>query len=164
VKFKEDALKLILRETQGYPYYLQVWGAHAWEVAPASPIKLAHAKKATELSIAYLDQGIFNSRLQRLTERQQIYARAMAELALPATSTQVAATLGMTVEQAAGARDELIKKGMAYSPKRGLIDFTAPLFDAFLRRKMPPPAKGAKASARGVRKQKDKTLFDDQIS
>jgi len=29
--------------------------------------------------------------------------------------------LGLTVEQAAPIRDELIKKGIAYSPKRGLI-------------------------------------------
>ena len=72
----------------------------------------------------------------------------MAEVSLPATSTQVANVLGMTVEQAAAMRDELIKKGMAFSPKRGLIDFTVPLFDAYMRRKVPTIAKAAKKALR----------------
>ena len=55
----------------------------------------------------------------------------MADLKLPARSADVATALGITVEQAAAMRDELIKKGMAYSPCRGMIDFTIPLFDAF---------------------------------
>ena len=38
VVYKEDALSIILNETDGYPYFLQVWGFHAWEVAPSSPI------------------------------------------------------------------------------------------------------------------------------
>jgi hypothetical protein len=77
--------------------------------------------------------------LQRLTDRQLDYARAMADLALPARSTDVAAQLGMVPEQTAQMRDELIKKGIAYSPKRGLIDFTIPLFDACLRRNLAEP-------------------------
>jgi hypothetical protein len=134
VAFTEEALALILQETKGYPYYLQEWGKHAWDVAPSSPITAKDVGEATRLAIATLDNGIFASRLQRLTDRQLDYARAMADLALPARSTEVAGRLGMVPEQTAQMRDELIKKGIAYSPKRGLIDFTIPLFDACLRR------------------------------
>jgi hypothetical protein len=52
----------------------------------------------------------------------------------PATSTAVAKVLGLTVKQAAPIRDELIKKGIAYSPKRGLVAFTVPKFDEFIKR------------------------------
>jgi hypothetical protein len=34
-------------------------------------------------------------------------------------------------------RDALIKKGMVYSPRHGMIDFTVPLFDKFMRRATP---------------------------
>lgn len=141
VTFTKDALAAILKETKGYPYYLQEWGKHSWDVAPSSPITVKHVAEATQLAIATLDNGIFASRIQRMTERQQEYARAMAELPLPARSTDVARKLGLTSEQAAPTRDELIKKGIAYSPKRGLIDFTVPLFDACLRRLIPFPIK-----------------------
>lgn len=138
VVYEDDALDIILKETDGYPFFLQVWGSHAWEVAPSSPITSEHAKSATERAIAALDKGFFKIRLNRLTGRQQEYARAMAELGpSPATSTAVAEVLGITVKQAAPIRDEVIKKGMAYSPSRGLVAFTVPKFDEFIKRNIP---------------------------
>ncbi|GIX37203.1 MAG: hypothetical protein KatS3mg127_0442 [Silanimonas sp.] len=38
VRFEPAATEAILRATEGYPYFLQEWGKHAWDVAPASPI------------------------------------------------------------------------------------------------------------------------------
>lgn len=138
VAYEEEALDIIVDETEGFPFFLQVWGSHAWEAAPASPITAEHARLATERAIAALDKGFFRMRLDRLTDRQQEYARAMAELApAPATSTAVAEKLGLTVQQAAPIRDEVIKKGMAYSPKRGLVAFTVPKFDEFMKRTVP---------------------------
>ena len=37
-------------------------------------------------------------------------------------------------------RAALLKKGMIYSPSRGVADFTVPLFDEFMRRMMPSSA------------------------
>ncbi len=112
-----------------------MWRYHAWEVAPKSPITSRHARSATRRAIAALDKGFFEVRPDRLTERQPQYARAMAELGPSAAkSTNVAGILGVTASQAAPIRDELIKKGIAYSPKRGLVAFTVPKFDDFMQR------------------------------
>lgn len=138
VVYKDTALDIILKETDGYPFFLQVWGSHVWEIAPSSPITSKHAKSATKRAIAALDKGFFKVRLDRLTNRQQEYARAMAELGpSPAKSTAVAKVLDMTVKQAAPIRDEVIKKGMAFSPKRGLVAFTVPKFHEFMKRAIP---------------------------
>ncbi len=138
VAFDEDALGSILKETEGYPFFLQVWGYYAWEVAPSSPITSEHVEEATKRAIAFLDEGFFKVRPDRLTARQQDYARAMAELgSAPATSTAVAKLLGLTVKQAASVREELIKRGTVYSPKRGLVAFTVPKFDEFMIRAIP---------------------------
>jgi hypothetical protein len=138
VAYEKAALDIILKETYGYPFFLQVWGSHIWEIAPSSPFTADHAKMATNRAISALDGGFFKVRLDRLTNRQQDYARAMAEIApSPATSTTVAKVLGLTVKQAAPIRDELIKKGIAYSPRRGLVAFTVPKFDEFLKRRIP---------------------------
>jgi len=136
VSYQEEALEVILEATGRYPFFLQMWGSYAWQVAPASPITAEHARIATGRAVADLDRGLFKVRLERLTERQQAYARALAGLGpTPASSTEVADALGISVKQAAPIRDELIKKGMAYSPKRGRIAFTIPRFDEYLRRK-----------------------------
>ena len=148
VRYTSGALNLIIKQTQGYPYYLQEWGKHAWDIALSSPITAKHVTEASKLAIATLDNGFFASRLRRLTDRQQDYARAMAELTLPARSSEVAKVLGSKVERTAPVREEIIKKGMAYSPKRGLIDFTIPLFDEFLRRSLPKPQTTAQKRSR----------------
>jgi hypothetical protein len=57
----------------------------------------------------------------------------------PVNSSDVANAMNLSLSQAAPIRDELIKKGMAYSPERGLIGFTVPKFDEYLRRQ--PSAK-----------------------
>lgn len=142
VEYTPEALAHVVEHTGGYPFFLQVWGSHCWEEAAGSPITLADAEAATVSAIKALDEGIFNVRLARLTERQRDYARAMAEMGEarpePLPSAAIAAKLGLSVSQAAPIRDELIKKGMAYAPERGLIDFTVPKFDEYLRRTLPP--------------------------
>lgn len=138
VEFEDEALDEILKQTEGYPFFLQVWGSHIWQIAESSPIKASDAIEASKRAVEALDESFFKVRFERLTERQQQYARAMAEFGdEPANSTAVANLLGLTVKQAAPIRDEVIKKGMAYSPKRGLVAFTVPKFDEYMKRVMP---------------------------
>jgi hypothetical protein len=135
VRYCDDALTYVVAQTGGYPFFLQVWGSHCWESAEQSPITLADAQRANASAVAALDENIFKVRIARLTERQRAYARAMAELGdEPCHSSEVAAALGLTPAQSAPIRDELIKKGMAYSPERGLVGFTVPKFAEFMRR------------------------------
>ncbi|MGE0742995.1 MAG: ATP-binding protein [Hyphomonadaceae bacterium] len=142
VKYAKDALDYVVEQTGRYPFFLQVWGSHCWDTAAKSPITLADAKRASETAVAALDEGIFKVRLARLTERQQAYARAMAEFGPePVNSSDVANAMGISLSQAAPIRDELIKKGMAYSPERGLIGFTVPKFDDYMRRALPSRGK-----------------------
>jgi hypothetical protein len=41
VDFTDDAITEILKQTEGYPYFLQEWGKHAWDAAQSSPITRA---------------------------------------------------------------------------------------------------------------------------
>ena len=52
-------------------------------------------------------------------------------------SGDVAAKLGIQPGKVAPRRDNLIKKGMIYSPSYGEMEFTVPLFDEFMKRAMP---------------------------
>ncbi|HSW70124.1 MAG TPA: ATP-binding protein [Gammaproteobacteria bacterium] len=137
VLFSDDALNEIIRVTEGYPYFLQEWGYQAWNIASKSPIDISIAKKATESSIHRLDQNFFRVRFDRLTPREKEYLRALAELgSAPQRSGDVAEELGLDVQNAAPLRNNLIKKGMIYSPKHGDTAFTVPLFEGFMKRTM----------------------------
>lgn len=138
VAYKESALETIYQRTMGYPYFLQMWGKHVWDVAERSPITNVDVAEATKLALAELDAGFFRVRLDRLSPAEKQYLRGMAELGPgPHRSGEVAAALDKSVKTVAPTRAKLIAKGMAYSPAHGNTAFTVPLFDAYMRRVMP---------------------------
>ena len=140
VQYADEALKSILDATEGYPYFLQEWGKHAWDVAAASPIRREDVQEASSLATAALDEGFFRVRLERLTPRQRQYLRAMAELGGgPHRSGDIAGVLGTGSPSLAPTRSALIAKGMVWSPGHGDTAFTVPLFDKFMKRMLPVP-------------------------
>lgn len=148
----EDALNIIMERTAGYPYFLQEWGYHAWDSAPASPITGEIVEAATEHAIRALDRSFFRVRLDRLTPREKDYLRAMAQLgAGPHRSGDIAAVLNVDVRTAAPLRNALIRKGMIYSPAHGDTAFTVPMFDDFMRRTIPQWTPPDSTPARGKR-------------
>jgi hypothetical protein len=133
-----DAVKAIIAQTQGYPYFLQEWGKHAWDLAFASPITVQDVENATVTALAELDASFFRVRFDRLTPTEKRYVRAMAELGPgPHRSGDIAEILGKQVTQLAPIRNSLIKKGMLFSPAHGDTAFTVPMFDEFMKRIMP---------------------------
>ena len=142
VAFEENALREILAQTQGYPYFLQEWGKHSWNCAGHSPITLDDVNGcATVRAINELDQSFFRVRLDRLTPAERRYMRAMAELGRgPHRSGDIAHELGKEVRTVAPVRSKLIDKGMIYSPAHGDTAFTVPLFDEYMKRILPNQA------------------------
>jgi len=133
-----DATAEIVRVTGGYPYFLQEWGYHAWNVAERSPITVKDVHQATIDATKRLDESFFRVRFDRLTPQEKQYLRAMAELGPgPHRSGAISDVLGRKVSQVAPARDSLIKKGMIYSQSHGDTAFTVPLFDVFMKRLVP---------------------------
>lgn len=138
INVNEDALDQIIKETRGYPYFLQEWGKHSWDVATSSPITLADVKQATTSAIAALDDSFFRVRFDRLTPLEKRYLRAMSDIgAGPHRSGDIAEKLGRDVTSLGPTRSQLIVKGMIWSPSHGDTAFTVPLFDAFMKRIMP---------------------------
>jgi len=138
VEFSRDALSKIIEETEGYPYFLQEWGKHAWDVALDSPIELTDVEAASREAIAALDESFFRVRFDRLTPMEKKYLRAMADLGPgPHRSGDIAEKLNRNVTSLGPTRAQLISKGMIWSPGHGDTAFTVPLFDGFMRRIMP---------------------------
>ncbi|NDU86674.1 MAG: ATP-binding protein [Ferrovum sp.] len=138
VTISEAALVKIIQDTQGYPYFLQEWGKHTWEIAQSSPITQEDVEQATTSVTAALDEGFFRVRFDRLTPSEKRYLRVMAELGPgPHRSGDIATFLGRKVTALAPMRSQLIAKGMVWSPNHGDTGFTVPLFDGFMKRIMP---------------------------
>lgn len=138
VSFTAAALDRATQVTGGYPYFIQELGYAVWGVATTSPIQSHDIQSALPIYESKLDSSFFRVRLDRATELQRAYLRAMAELgAEPQKAADVAALLRRTSPQIAPVRAELINMGLLYTPEHGYAAFTVPHFDAFMRRVMP---------------------------
>jgi Cdc6-like AAA superfamily ATPase len=141
VLVQDDAIVQIIRETKGYPYFLQEWGKHTWDAATASPITLGNVRAASKTAVAALDESFFRVRFDRLTPAEKKYLRAMADLGPgPHRSGDIAERLKRKVTALGPTRNQLISKGMIWSPNHGDTAFTVPLFDEFMKRIMPGEA------------------------
>jgi len=137
VIYDSGALAEILKQTAGYPYFLQEWGKNIWDIAETSPMTHEDSKRATKQAIADLDASFFRVRFDQLSPAQKEYLRAMAELGSgPVGSGAIAEILGKKVTALGVIREQLIAKGLIYSPAHGQTVFTVPLFDGFMRRVM----------------------------
>ncbi|HVX04524.1 MAG TPA: ATP-binding protein [Rhodanobacteraceae bacterium] len=138
VAIDRKALEWLLHETHCYPYFLQEWGKQAWDTAAKSPITAHDVQVASKSALAGLDESFFRVRLDRLTPSEKRYMRAMAELGPgPHRSGDIAEKLGRKVTSLGPTRNQLIAKGMIWSPSHGDTAFTVPLFDEFMKRAIP---------------------------
>lgn len=138
VSYHPKALEQILAATERYPYFLQQWGYEVWNMSEGPIIRGDDVRKATHSAIRSLDESFFKVRFDRCTPAERRYLRALAELGPGAhRSGDIAEKLGVRVTAVGPTRNNLIRKGMIYSPQHGDTAFTVPLFDAYMRRVMP---------------------------
>jgi hypothetical protein len=137
VRFAKGALDLAYERTLGYPYFIQEYGKYAWNVADGTRIDRPDMARGAELAQHALDDGFFLVRAERATEAERRVMRAMASLGEPPYATRdVVRALGKrSASQLSVQRDSLIRKGLAYSPRTGFLDFTVPMFADYLLRR-----------------------------
>ena len=135
VAWSAAALDSVLELARGYPYFLQEFGKHAWDVAAGPDIGRSDVEAAAPIALSELDAGFFRARLARTTDAERAYLRAMADLGSgPCGSGEVAKALAKTTAQTGSVRDALIKRGLIYSPRWGRLAFTVPMFDEYVAR------------------------------
>ncbi|MCD4849672.1 ATP-binding protein [Arthrobacter sp. AK01] len=138
VVFDEAAANQAVHLTGGYPYFLQEMGSAVWNLAEDNKITTRDVNDAHRYVEEKLDGSFFRVRLDRTTELEQAYLRAMAELGPePQLANDVATLLNRTSQQVGPTRSQLIDKGLLYTPNHGYAAFTVPHFDQFMLRAVP---------------------------
>lgn len=138
VTFEDEAVDLIVDYTEGYPYFIQECGKAVWDLADGPAVRGTEASAALAVVEEKLDGSFFRVRLDRTTDLERAYLRAMAELGPDAhAAADVAGLLDRTSQQCGPTRARLIDKGLLYTPNFGFAAFTVPKFDQFLKRALP---------------------------
>ncbi len=138
ISFSDEALDEAVAITGGYPYFVQELGYAVWTVAEGPMVSGEDVRTTVPGYEAKLDESFFRVRLDRATELQRAYLRAMAQLGPePHKASDVADVMGRTSQNLAPTRAELINMGLLYTPEHGYAAFTVPHFDRFLLRAIP---------------------------
>ncbi len=138
VEYRPDALDEAVDITGGYPYFIQELGYAVWTVADGPTITRNDVVTAVPAYEAKLDESFFRVRLDRATELQRAYLRAMAQLGPdPQKAADVADVMGRTSQNLGPTRAELINMGLLFTPEHGFAAFTVPHFDRFIVRAIP---------------------------
>lgn len=139
VEYEEEAARKVVRESAGYPYFLQEYGLELWNHSGDESIDVEDVEEVREIVTDSLARNFFGTRFQLATDAEQRYLAAMASLgAPPYRSSEVALAYGAQDQRGVSVqRESLIAKGIVWSPRRGQVDFTVPLFAEYLREDHP---------------------------
>lgn len=147
-KIERAAVVRIFEKTQGYPYFIQEWGYHAWLKTNEGAVISKDVIEAVDKDVLRrLDESFFHVRYDRLTPGEKVFLRYMAEASKgePLRMDDVVAVSKGKPGALAQVKKKLEDKGAIYAPRYGVFDFTVPLFGDFMKRTMPLPKKPARS-------------------
>ena len=134
------ALQRAVSFSGGYPYFVQMIGKHAWNIAALPIITETDVDAAIQDASFEIDTGLYASRWQRATPAEQQYMQAMADLRPDGAPVRVADLLAPLGKEKPGqlspVRSNLISKGLVYVPDRGEVAFTVPGMAQYVARQV----------------------------
>ena len=135
VGYDEAAARQIVSEAAGFPYFIQEYGRELWNYAEIVTHHAGRSRRGPGDR-----EGQPGSQLLRHPLRDGHRHRAALPRCdgiartRPLSGGAVAHAFGVNDQRKVSVhRESLIQKGLIWSPRRGLVDFTVPLFAEFLK-------------------------------
>ena len=131
-----DALEAMVEGTRGYPFLIQLIGAHTWRINPKGPeITLADAERGIERALRRLDALVYEPALASVSAVDGLFLRAMAVDDGPSKMADIQRRLGVDVSYVSQYRLRLIAAELIEPTRRGYVDFALPYLREHLRSK-----------------------------
>lgn len=134
IELRVEAVDEIHRTSGGYPWFVQLWGAHLWNtLGHRGPVTLDDVGLARPHVAADTD-GFYARRWQRVPDgRARDLVRALAGHSGQAAIGQLVSDIGLErSDQLGPARAQLIQRGLVFAPSHGRLAFTVPGFDTWV--------------------------------
>jgi DNA-binding transcriptional ArsR family regulator len=136
---EEDLVDRVIDEVEGYPYFIQLWGAELWDAAEIGGVKRLTAEllEAVRSDIyRRLDLDFYAPRVETLTPAEQdvLLATALAEYP-PLIVSELNEAIDKTPGNVNVLLGRLVDNGVLYRVRKGEYDYTAPRFRDYLLRR-----------------------------
>jgi len=139
VHVHRDLVDAVVEEVEGYPYFIQLWGAELWDAAVVAEVddfsvELLDAARAE--IYRRLDIDFYEPRIATLTPAEQDVLLASAQCPYPPLAT---VTLYEAIDKTPGninvLMGRLVEAGVIYRVRKGQYEYTAPKFREYLLRR-----------------------------
>jgi DNA-binding transcriptional ArsR family regulator len=145
VSAEPELVNKVIDEVEGYPYFIQLWGAEIWDAAETAGVN----RLTTDLLDAArpdiyrrLDLDFYNPRVETLTPAEQDVLLGTADADYPPlVVSKLNDAINKTPANVNVLLGRLVDAGVLYRIRKGEYDYTAPRFrDYLLRRtqRVPP--------------------------
>lgn len=131
---EEAALDLMVAESMGYPYAMQLLGYHAWRYAgDEQSISLENVEKAVVRAYQEMEYTVVRPTLRECSQREVEYIQAMLQDEGPSVTSDVARRMGISMTNASNLRRRLIDRGIIKTVRMGAVAFDMPVLETYLR-------------------------------
>ncbi len=135
-----DVVSRVVQETEGYPYFIQLWGAALWDASQDAGVAGFSEPliDAIEDDIyRQLDIDFYDGRVEALRPAEQDLVLATARCPYPPLRT---ADIHGQIEHGAGYLNVLMgrltEQGVVFRTQKGQYEYTAPKFHEYLKRRI----------------------------
>lgn len=130
----------VVAEVEGYPYFIQLWGAELWDAAVSAEVdqlEVALLRAAEHDIYRRLDIDFYEPRVSTLTPAEQDVLVASASCDYPPLHTE---DLNEKMDKTPGNINvllgRLVEAGVLYRIRKGQYEYTAPKFREYLQRRV----------------------------
>jgi hypothetical protein len=132
---EDGVVDSVMRDTQGYPFFIQLYGDGLWRGSTGTVISHRDFKRLRPEILRVLDGSFFESRYLRASTEERRLLKLIATHGESISIEALQQSSHRRNSQLQPVLSKLIQKGLLYRPERGRVSFTAPMFGAFLRRR-----------------------------
>jgi hypothetical protein len=143
----------VIDEVEGYPYFIQLWGAELWdaaEIAETNRLTTKLLEAARQDIYRRLDLDFYEPRLSTLTPAEQdlLLSSAVCEYP-PLTVASINEASDKSAKNVNVLLGRLVESGVLYRVRKGQYEYTAPKFRDYLVRRV--QAQQPRPEPRGMR-------------
>jgi len=143
IKFNEESIKLVIKESGGYPYFIQFICREIYDVFLQKVSDGKHPSVPMEEIIMKLDKDFFSGRWAKATDRQRELLAVIASLSNCQEEFTVQEVVAESKKHLSNAFSSshanqmlasLTNAGLIYKNRHGKYSFAVPLMDRFILR------------------------------
>lgn len=141
IQADDTVVDKVVHEVEGYPYFVQLWGAELWDAAAlaGTDVITEALLRATEPDIYHrLDHDFYEPRITTLTPAEQdlLLGTALSPTYPPLLVSEINDVSEKSPGNINVLLGRMVEAGVLYRLRKGQYDYTAPKFRQYLKRRL----------------------------